>query len=424
MKEGISMPNKGEVNKRVLISFIGKGNYKEAKYSYEGQEKTTKYIPQLLRDILAPDKVIIIGTKDSAWEIVDKTMGCYDRIEIPYGRNEKEFWEAFRLILEDLREKLSEGDRIYFDITHSFRSIPVFSLVITNLMKFLKGIKIEGMFYGMYDEKNDINPIVDMKVLLEINNLTEALLSFKLYGDTKPVSMSFESFYESLNIDEKKKYSWIKSITNILNVLNNAYQTNAVEVYFKKLKDLQEVLHETSKDLQEVLHNTSDHFYTLALMIQEFRRLIEESLNEQNDKRASKYLHMARKYYENGRLNQTVIVLRECFNIWILEACGCCVDKLDKEKIDKVIGILDNYGRRKMSECEEVKIASKLTDTRNKISHAFVGREVDNVEKEIKDIPSTIKNLLDAVSQLLHKDNVDGKICEKIKEEICGTEEG
>jgi CRISPR-associated DxTHG motif protein len=59
-------------------------------------------------------------------------------VDIVEGKNEDEIWKIFNTIYE----KLEDGDELYFDLTHSFRYLPMLLLVLGNYSKFLKNVTI------------------------------------------------------------------------------------------------------------------------------------------------------------------------------------------------------------------------------------------------------------------------------------------
>ena len=77
--------------------------------------------------------------------------------------SEKGIWEIFQQIYDIL----DENDEIVFDITHSFRFMPMLGITLLQMAKFLKYIKVKKVFYGAYEPikfKNGITefPLVDL----------------------------------------------------------------------------------------------------------------------------------------------------------------------------------------------------------------------------------------------------------------------
>lgn len=225
---------------KILISFLGTGrpsvnndspirNYRKAKYSMDGEfVGESPFVSSVLYDKLNVDSVIIIGTSKSMWEEVynyycEKNNCSFDEdyyltlgslvessnhttdisnidlskvesvlgsnskaILIPYGLNRDEQLTIFSKITEAL-SNLQSGDEIILDITHSFRSLPLFSTSVINFIRevYGKDVNFSKVYYGMLDaigEFGDVAPIIDISSTLEFNKWSTAAHSFKEYG--------------------------------------------------------------------------------------------------------------------------------------------------------------------------------------------------------------------------------------------------
>lgn len=227
---------------KTLISFLGTGpnkkedgaqirEYRKAKYSIDGQVVgESSFVFSVLMDYYQFDSIILIGTVKSMWEAVyhyycDKNGvefdwdeyakleefienanhntsltldlskvrealgGNSDAILIPYGLNRREQVEIFTSIEQTL-QKFQDGDEIILDVTHSFRSLPLFASSVINYIQSLtdKNLKFEKVYYGMLDamrEFDNIAPIVDISTAIELQKWTTAAYSFKEYGKGK-----------------------------------------------------------------------------------------------------------------------------------------------------------------------------------------------------------------------------------------------
>lgn len=74
---------------------------------------------------------------------------------IPERNSPEDIWTIFNRVNECLEEK----DRVIFDITHSFRSVPIVALLAVSYIRVVRDIEIEGLFYGAFEAKeNGITP--------------------------------------------------------------------------------------------------------------------------------------------------------------------------------------------------------------------------------------------------------------------------
>ncbi len=221
-------------------------------YQKQGVEKETSFVAEPIIDYFEPDSIFILGTVKSVWhqfyatattkdneddsyrndanykrlveietangittdsetlrlfqkEITDifagiKNWGKYSdkyKASAPevhilltkYGINSDELKENYS-ILKSIENYLSEDTayEVAFDITHSFRSLPVYNLVIFNYIKNVTkyDIIISHIYYGNIDASHELGgkaPIVDLKDLVDVLNLTNGVTEFKNTGN-------------------------------------------------------------------------------------------------------------------------------------------------------------------------------------------------------------------------------------------------
>ena len=139
-------------------------------------------------------------------------------ILIKYGVNNKELAENFELF-KKIIDHLEDGDELYLDITHSFRSIPIFMFLMLEFIEILKikNIKIRGLYYGMFEyqhENNGITPIIDLKYLLDISKWIRGTHEFINFGSGYLIS---ELLSEG-NQEEAKLGGHIKNVSDLVNI--------------------------------------------------------------------------------------------------------------------------------------------------------------------------------------------------------------
>ncbi|MCX7786406.1 MAG: TM1812 family CRISPR-associated protein [Spirochaetes bacterium] len=144
-----------------FISFLGTGNYEFCRYTFqENISNPSRYVQHALLEILPPlrndqTRVSLFLTQQ-AWEKHWKGNGLsqalsgdfpnvyVNPIRIPEGRSPNELWEIFQI----LYDQILEGDTIYVDITHSYRSVPMFGISLLSYARTLKQITLGGIYYG------------------------------------------------------------------------------------------------------------------------------------------------------------------------------------------------------------------------------------------------------------------------------------
>ena len=271
--------------RKVLISFLGTSQYQECKYSYpDGSgrfSESVRFIQEATLEYLvnedswtSEDVVYIVLTEESEtnnWnddhifvtDFIDSNNGKYiredkqengldSRLETfkkNYGLHfkiksikltkdeEKDMWKIFEKVFSVIKD----DDNLYIDVTHGYRYLPMFLLILCNYSKFLKNVKVKGITYGNYEGRNgDVAPIVDLLPLTQLQDWTFAAGQYLDSGNVKQlVEMKDKVESEELNSIIDKLVVVIKERQtcrglSIHNSENLALLKENLDNYFKK----------------------------------------------------------------------------------------------------------------------------------------------------------------------------------------------
>lgn len=171
------------------------------------------------------------GLKGSLEKYKDKIK--IKSVDIPTGKSEKELWTIFEKVLANI----DQGDEIVFDITHSFRSIPMLAIIILNYAKFVKGCHLKGIYYGAVEvlghprdltnidlEKRNA-PIFDLTPFVNLLDWTTAIDRFINTGDARSISKLTKEDAKAIgikgDIENKKPFDQLeKELTNFSEVVS------------------------------------------------------------------------------------------------------------------------------------------------------------------------------------------------------------
>lgn len=270
--------NTPENPRNVFISFLGTNNYKEVKYQWSNDNSLSSpvrfiqeaILERIAKDWTDKDRIYIFytkgdeekGTKGSYeynWvndgHVNDKNkdtikdierIGLCERldnlkerkgfkaiikpVEVKEGFSEKDVWETFDVVYSQLQK----GDKIHFDITHAFRSIPLFASSLLNYAQYMLDVEIVSINYGAFEKlgsaylvekmpmEERIAPIVDMTNIVKLQKLTETATSIKEFGRIKKVS-------ENLSPDlPTNSGSAVDEIAKAIKELDEAIQTSNI----------------------------------------------------------------------------------------------------------------------------------------------------------------------------------------------------
>lgn len=264
--------------------------YRTAKYKMQnGEIYSSPFVAEPLIETFQPDVVLLIGTVRSCWtsfyvnfksrndveqgvvdrlldyelkdaidikgdelngiekniqEIMDQNISIGKKLNkdikvyvslIRYGLDDKQLGENYNKLTEKL-EKLLEGNdgedveteiEVAFDITHSFRSMPIYNLVIINYFRQLsrKKIRISHVYYGNLDVSSEADgaKVVDLADIVDVLNLTSGVKEFINTGNAT-------SLLKDINEED--------DFTNQLIQFNGAMQINDRKGIQQSLKNM------------------------------------------------------------------------------------------------------------------------------------------------------------------------------------------
>ncbi|WP_294727692.1 TIGR02221 family CRISPR-associated protein [uncultured Fusobacterium sp.] len=221
---------------KILIAGIGggekrDGKYRETNYSLEGKVyENRSFIASVIEEHFKIDKTIFIGTVGSMWDNLyeyyckkynidydeEYAMSLFETIVeankdmdisqlkiekfndifngkiegrvTKYGVDSEQIFDNFNIIL-NLQDTLKDGDKVYIDITHSFRSNAMWMFLVMNFITDLmdKNIEIKMISYGMFeiaDRTSNITPIIDLNAFYKLLKWIKGAQSFKNYGNS------------------------------------------------------------------------------------------------------------------------------------------------------------------------------------------------------------------------------------------------
>lgn len=327
--------------RKVLISFLGTGNYTPVYYKW-GNNNTpvtdhiTKFVQEaivtkLCKKWTSDDCIMVFRTDKSNkqnWIDNKETIGlkttldaipnlkCQinptngseeDKYLIPVGFNEEEIWSIFTRVFEQLQP----DDEIYFDVTHAFRTIPIFATVLFNYAQFLKNTQVKGIYYGAFEslentreikdlppeeQKKRAAPIVDLSNIVHLQDINTAAASFRDFGNMSSFSeilvntgvaelnssiekialalKNLDFYIQTCRIEEICQGIYMQTITEQIREFCNSPLTN--EAHKKLLIEINQQLREngfTEEDSYEnveaainwaINHNMIQQAYTMA----------------------------------------------------------------------------------------------------------------------------------------------------------------
>lgn len=233
------------MGRRVFLSVLGTGFYNKCSYvdaQKQFKSAPTRFIQEATLEALGVEKwserdaVYIFTTEKARQENWDKTSQVRSRyganeepqeyirleqvleekhyaakiegVDIPDGLNTEEMWKVF----EAMYNKLEDGDRLYIDITHGFRYLPMMILVLCQYASFMKKTSICSLTYGNFeamDRQANEAPLMDLSALTMLQGLTMGAAEFEKFGKMGSISDMF--MQSASNKAERKLFQTLRS---------------------------------------------------------------------------------------------------------------------------------------------------------------------------------------------------------------------
>ncbi|PHI12461.1 TIGR02221 family CRISPR-associated protein [Fusobacterium polymorphum] len=437
------------MSKKVLIAGIGGGKNKEtgtyrvANYKIENKiYEQRSFITSALEEHYGIDKTIFIGTTGSMWDNLyefysKKFQKDYDEnyhldlmaiidnatmdtnidslnlskfnetfndkivaIVTKYGMNELEIFENFNLIIK-LQDELEDGDEVYLDITHSFRSNAFWMFLVMNYLTDVqdKNITVKAISYGMLEaQKDGVAPVVDLNAFYKILQWIKGANNLKNYGN---------SYLIEENIENEKLSKKLKNFSDALNMNYIGSLRQSINS-LKKLEDDIDNLEGPAKlIIPKVIKDFMDRFAS-------------------EDKDYLFQAKLAKWHFEQKRYAMAYININESIIGFILDTLELPLltgdrkkdeNKLAKDWLNMIISRHENnktypnfkVDKDNMELYEYIKIFEHSRRVRNEIAHSIGGKD-----SAVNDIDS-LKKYCDKIIDLLKNRNFIIRIDDKLQ---------
>ena len=425
------------MSKKVLIAGIGGGKNKEtgtyrvANYKIENKVyEQRSFITSALEEHYGIDKTIFIGTTGSMWdnlyEFYSKKyqkdydenyhldlMGVIDNatmdtdinslnlskfnetfknqilaIVTKYGMNELEIFENFNLIIK-LKDELEDGDEVYLDITHSFRSNAFWMFLVINYLTDVedKNITVKAITYGMLEaQKDGVAPVVDLNAFYKILQWIKGANNFKNYGN---------SYLIEENIENEKLSKKLKNFSDALNMNYIGSLRQSINSLKKLEDDIGNLEGPAKLIIPKVIKDFMDRFAS-------------------EDKDYLFQAKLAKWHFEQKRYAMAYININEAIIGFIMDTLELPILTADKKRDENKLAkdwlniVISRHETNKtypnfktdkdnMELYEYIKIFEHSRRVRNEIAHSIGGKDsavndIDSLRKYCDKIVDLLKN--------------------------------
>lgn len=174
-------------------------------YALGDQERKSLFAPLALLQLLPaerrPERVIVLATAKAADTSFPRFLEEAERIGVPAERCDvpdvattadlDRFFSA-------IADRLPAGCRVTLDVTHGLRHHAFLFYSLALYLRSLRGVRIEGAWYGMLETGTPTKPIIDLRPALDLAEWFHAVRLFRDTGSASALAELLDSLHAEL----------------------------------------------------------------------------------------------------------------------------------------------------------------------------------------------------------------------------------
>lgn len=373
------------------ISFLGTSKYEETTYVWDDREFRTRFFGETLPHFFPElERVLVFITptvqKHSNWAELQHRLGelAYP-VPIPEGHSEGELWEIF----DALTGAVSEQETVIFDITNSFRSIPLLVFLAAAYIRTARRVQVHRVIYGAWEARNtetNRSPVFDLTPFVTLLDWLTATNQFIYTGDAR--------YLASLLTAEGQKRG-----SNALKGAGEQLRNLSLGMMLCRPLEVMEQAGKVEKTLTAAETDLAQWAHPFGLLAQRIQgeyaaRALRSPTAPENVEQSLKHQFiLIRWYLDNNQIIQAMTLARE----WGVTAVGWklgrdfLLDLKEREKVERALSGLVRVGRPQEDgicfgvsdlndegrvlwswpECDTLRdLWNHLTTVRNELDHA------------------------------------------------------
>jgi len=343
-----------------LISFLGTNAYIRCSYYFENDPsnavRDVRFIQEAIvrkycQDWSQDDRILICMTEKAEkynWEQVNtnKLDGTTEQSFPPHtleeglrlsgtkasieavrsmdeGFTEDGTWSIFSRIVELVRQ----GDTLWLDITHGFRSLPMLALVLANYLKVVRQIHVRAIFYGAFESLGTNQevialglaartvPVLNLVAFDTLLDWTAGADAFITFGVSKRIENTINAEIRDVLSETSGQDPRGKSLRNFSRSLHN------IPPLFETVRGKEIAEGKAFKsviDSIEELKNQPHDYRALEPLLEKIRQKAKPFAR--NDSR--NFFTAVEWCLEHGMIQQGITFLQEGIISMILDECG------------------------------------------------------------------------------------------------------
>jgi len=366
-----------------LIAFLGTGEYKCATYRWNDHTYETSFVQEAFVHWLKPEVTCVLLTekaRETHWNNLCQRLQEHTQIvevDIPDGKSEAELWEIF----EAISEVVQEGDEIAFDITHSFRSLPMIALLTIAYLKQVKGVKVQYVLYGAYEARdNQGAPVFDLTPFADLLDWLAAAKMFTATGDSSELGRLIQDVQDAAH---RNREAYGDSLPLALKNFGAALKEVSNDLLLARVPNLPKSVSNLIEKQKRASAEVSDWTPPLTLLLDKIADAYEPFQDDSLPTQAK----LIRWYLNHNHIVQAMTLAREWVVSYYAQQKSLSRDDAEDEL---------NQRANNQENDELVQLWSSIRNIRNDLAHCGFGR----AEGQVLSAASIRQNAEEVVKQV------------------------
>jgi len=376
-----------------LITVLGTGKYEPVTYRWNDHTYETSFVQEAFVHWLKPEVTCVLLTekaRETHWNNLCQRLQEHTQIvevDIPDGKSEAELWEIF----EAISEVVQEGDEIAFDITHSFRSLPMIALLTIAYLKQVKGVKVQYVLYGAYEARdNQGAPVFDLTPFADLLDWLAAAKMFTATGDSSELGQLIQ---EIQNDAYRNREAYGENLPRALKNFGAALAEVSHDLLLTRVPNLPKSVSNLIEKQKRASAEVSDWTPPLTLLLDKIADAYEPFQDDSLPTQAA----LIRWYLNHNHIVQAVTLARE----WVVSY------HLHKEGKDWRDAAARKQMENQLNESlKQEALWSDIITIRNDLAHCGFGRAEGQVLSATS-IRQNAEEVVKQIEQLAQQEAVD-----------------
>ncbi|MCL6535206.1 MAG: TIGR02221 family CRISPR-associated protein [Armatimonadetes bacterium] len=368
-----------------LITFLGTTDYHQVNYRWNDQTYEATFVQEAFVHWLKPEVTCVLLTEEARakhWDKLSQKLQGHTQtieIDIPDSKSEAKLWQIFTAI----SNAVHEGDEIAFDITHSFRSLPMIALLTIAYLKQVKGVKVQYVLYGAYEARDDRGaPVFDLTPFADLLDWLAAAKMFMATGNSSELGQLIKDVQDAAH---RNKSAYTENLPLALKNFGAALEEVSDDLLLARVPNLPKSVNNLIEKQKRARSEVSQWTPPLTLLLDKIAAAYAPFQDDSLPTQAA----LIRWYLDQNHIVQAMTLARE----WVVSY------HLHKEGKDW----RDAKERKRMEDqlninkaLKEARLWSEIITIRNDLAHCGFGR----AEGQVRSAASIRQNAEEVVKQI------------------------